>query len=97
MIGDGIVEISVLQPTVQRAEVTLHIGNGEVATRIEIEEKGKAPAFPEDANDAISLVDGDKGEGHSGDVADVIFEHHRSSGHVSLSHDLKRDGRRVYP
>ena len=40
-------------------------------------------------------ADRDKGKGHSGDVGDIVFEHHGPSDHASLGHNVKRDRRRT--
>jgi len=97
LIGDGVVQIPVLEPAIQGAEVALHVRHGKVVARIEVEEQAETPAFPENANDAVFLSDGDKGKAHSGHIGDVVFEYRGARHDAALRHDLQRNCRGVDP
>src|SRR6266404_9909521 len=45
LIGDRIVQVPVLEPAMQSAEVALHVRHGKVTARIEVEEQAETPTF----------------------------------------------------
>jgi hypothetical protein len=49
LVGNRVVDVSVSQPAMQGAEITLHSLHVKVIVRIEVEEEPEPPALPEEA------------------------------------------------